>query len=118
MQSEALTRQLRLSRRTVDKLVGLDGIITLTSKKQRLAGSRGDHRRSRLWWLKLITCSRAAISSVACSRCGRYRLDNLTVRHGANVPVRIIVPELTARLHATGLRGADGTVRHSVSRPA
>ena len=67
MQSEALTRQLRLSRRTVDKLVHLDAIITLTSKEQRLAGSWGDHRRSRLRWPRLITCSLAVSSIVACS---------------------------------------------------
>jgi len=37
--------------------------------------------------------------AVACSRCerrGRYRLDNLIVRHGADAGVRVIVPELTA----------------------
>ena len=44
----------------------------------------------------------AALTSmltVACSRCerrGRYRLDALIARHGADAPVRVIVPELTA----------------------
>jgi hypothetical protein len=33
---------------------------------------------------------------VACSRCGRYRLDALIGRHGADAGVRVIVPELTA----------------------
>jgi hypothetical protein len=36
---------------------------------------------------------------VACSRCvcrGRYRLDNLIARHGADAGVRVIVLELTA----------------------
>lgn len=37
--------------------------------------------------------------NVACSRCGRrgrYRLDKLIARHGADAAVRAIVPELTA----------------------
>lgn len=36
---------------------------------------------------------------VACTRCerrGRYRLDTLVARHGADAGVRAIVPELTA----------------------
>jgi len=43
--------------------------------------------------------TRTDILSVACSRCdrrGRYRLDNLIARHGADAPVRVIVPQLTA----------------------
>jgi hypothetical protein len=39
------------------------------------------------------------MQQVACSRCerrGRYRIDNLIGRHGANAGVRIIVTELTA----------------------
>jgi len=44
---------------------------------------------------------RAQMLAVACSRCdrrGRYRLDTLIARHGANAPVRIIVPALTTVL--------------------
>jgi hypothetical protein len=36
---------------------------------------------------------------VACSRCncrGRYRLDTLIARHGAQAGARVIVPELAA----------------------
>jgi len=43
--------------------------------------------------------ARTSMLSVACSRCerrGRYRLDTLIARHGADAPVRVIVPELTA----------------------
>jgi hypothetical protein len=43
--------------------------------------------------------SRTSILHVACSRCGRqgrYRLDTLIARHGADAGVRVIVPELTA----------------------
>jgi len=43
--------------------------------------------------------TRTSMLSVACSRCerhGRYRLDNLIARHGADAPVRVVVPELTA----------------------
>jgi hypothetical protein len=43
--------------------------------------------------------ARTSMLNVACSRCqrrGRYRLDKLIARHGANAGVRIIVPELTA----------------------
>jgi len=43
--------------------------------------------------------ARTAMLEVACSRCerrGRYRLDTLIARHGADAPVRVIVPELTA----------------------
>lgn len=36
-----------------------------------------------------VACSR-------CERCGRYRLDALIARHGAEVDVRVIVPELVA----------------------
>lgn len=42
---------------------------------------------------------RTAMLNVACSRCerrGRYRLNNLIARHGADAGVRVIVPELTA----------------------
>jgi hypothetical protein len=41
----------------------------------------------------------ASMLDVACSRCerrGRYRLDTLIARHGANAGVRVIVPEVTA----------------------
>jgi len=31
-----------------------------------------------------------------CDRRGRYRLDNLIGRHGADAPVRVTGPELTA----------------------
>jgi len=43
--------------------------------------------------------ARTGMLTVACSRCehrGRYRLDNLIARHGANAGVRVIVPDLTA----------------------
>jgi hypothetical protein len=43
--------------------------------------------------------ARASMMQVASSRCerrGRYRLDNLIARHGADAPVRVIVPGLTA----------------------
>jgi len=43
--------------------------------------------------------ARAGMFTVACSRCerrGRYRLDSLIARHGADALVRIIVPDLTA----------------------
>ena len=43
--------------------------------------------------------ARTSMLKVACSRCerrGRYRLDNLIARHGADAPMRVIVPELTA----------------------
>ena len=43
--------------------------------------------------------ARTGLLVVACSRCerrGRYRLDNLITRHGADAGVRVIVPELTA----------------------
>jgi hypothetical protein len=43
--------------------------------------------------------ARASMLEIACSRCerrGRYRLDKLIGRHGADAGVRIIVPELTA----------------------
>jgi len=43
--------------------------------------------------------SHTAMLTVACSRCGRrgrYRLDNLIARHGADAPVRVIVRALTA----------------------
>ena len=43
--------------------------------------------------------TRAGMLTVACSRCerrGRYRLDNLIARHGADAGVRVIVPGLTA----------------------
>jgi hypothetical protein len=43
--------------------------------------------------------ARAQIPQVACSRCERrerYRLDTLIARHGADAPLRVIVPELTA----------------------
>ena len=39
--------------------------------------------------------------TVACSRCERRgRLDNLIARHGGKAGVRVIVPELTARLRS------------------
>jgi len=52
-----------------------------------------------------MRCARAlrfgvGFEAVACSRCerrGRYRLDGLIARHGADTPVRVIVPRLTAR---------------------
>jgi len=43
--------------------------------------------------------TRASMLQVACSRCerrGRYRLDTLIARHGADAGARVIVPELTA----------------------
>jgi hypothetical protein len=43
--------------------------------------------------------ARTSMLRVACGRCdrhGRYRLDSLIGRHGANSGVRVIVPELTA----------------------
>jgi len=43
--------------------------------------------------------TRAAMLTVACSRCdrrGRYRLDTLIGRHGADAGARIIAPEITA----------------------
>jgi len=43
--------------------------------------------------------ARTSMLEVACSRCerrGRYRLDKLIARHGADAAVRVIVPELTA----------------------
>jgi len=46
-----------------------------------------------------LIAARTSMLSVACSRCerrGRYRLDTLIARHGADAPVRVIVPELTA----------------------
>jgi hypothetical protein len=42
---------------------------------------------------------RTRMLQVACSRCdrhGRYRLDTLIARHGADAGVRITVSELTA----------------------
>ena len=39
--------------------------------------------------------TRAAMLAVACSRCerrGRYRLDTLIARYGAEAGVRVIVP--------------------------
>ena len=42
--------------------------------------------------------------------------DNLIARHGADAPVRIIVPALTTDC-PQGIASADGAVRHSVSRP-
>jgi hypothetical protein len=42
---------------------------------------------------------RTSMLEAACSRCkrrGRYRLDTLIGRHGADAGVRVIVPELTA----------------------
>ena len=43
--------------------------------------------------------TRTSMLAVVCSRCerrGRYRLDNLIARHGADAPVRVLVPKLTA----------------------
>lgn len=43
--------------------------------------------------------ARTAMLTVACSRCkrrGRYRLDKLIARYGADASGRIMVPELTA----------------------
>ena len=43
--------------------------------------------------------TRTSMLTVACSRCerrGRYRLDNLIARHGADAGARVIVPEITA----------------------
>jgi len=44
--------------------------------------------------------------SVACSRCGhrgRYRLEAVIVRYGANAPALVTVPELTADCPHRGL---------------
>ena len=43
--------------------------------------------------------TRTGMLTVACSRCerrGRYRLDKLIARHGAEVGARVIAPEITA----------------------
>ena len=43
--------------------------------------------------------ARASMLQVACARGerrGRYRLDTLIARHGADAGVRVIVPEITA----------------------
>ena len=43
--------------------------------------------------------TRTSMLQVACSRCerrGRYRLDKLIARYGADAGARVIVPELTA----------------------
>ena len=43
--------------------------------------------------------TRTSMLAVVCSRCerrGRYRLDTLIARHGADPGARVIVPEITA----------------------
>jgi len=53
--------------------------------------------------------TRTSMLQVACSRCerrGRYRLDTLIARHGADAGVRVIVPELVADCRRCGKNGA------------
>ena len=53
--------------------------------------------------------SRASMLQIVCSRCerrGRYRLDTLIARHGADAGVRVIVPELIADCRRCGGSGA------------
>jgi len=53
--------------------------------------------------------SRTSMLQVACSRCdrrGRYRLDTLIARHGADAGVRVILPALVADCRRCGGGGA------------
>ena len=62
---------------------------------------------------------RTGMLTVACSRCersGRYRLDTLIGRHGADAPGARHRSRANGWLPATGIARADGAVRHFVSR--
>jgi hypothetical protein len=61
--------------------------------------------------------ARAAMLNVACTRCerrGRYRLDTLISRYGADAGVRVIVPELTADCPQRESVALMEAVRHPV----